>query len=152
MLEPRRWLRDWIAYVQQSYPHGLCAKHQMFPALTSDDSVKVRLIILSLLCLQIDRKISTEWRPGDFDKLLAATVKGAGLQGTVEIDGSRPSGLQVGQRHSRGKYTAHCCRRGAAQHRFIYTRADRKWDLAPLKWWGGWAASESVYLLSRQLN
>ena len=47
-------------------------------------------------------------------------------------------------RRGGGKYTSHCCRRGAAQHWFLKVRPDRRWSLEELKWWGGWAQSETV--------
>ncbi len=41
-----------------------------------------------------------------------------------------------------GKYTTHCFRRGGCQHRFMI--ANYKWSLTVVRWWGGWAANESV--------
>jgi hypothetical protein len=42
-----------------------------------------------------------------------------------------------------GKFTTHCFCRGGAQWRFMW-RTDRKWSLKAVKWWRGWAPTESV--------
>ncbi|ORZ10268.1 hypothetical protein BCR41DRAFT_423825 [Lobosporangium transversale] len=48
-----------------------------------------------------------------------------------------------------GRYTAHCFRRGGAQHRFMF--AKEKWSLKAVKWWGGWSEGEGVDTVMRYL-
>jgi integrase len=42
------------------------------------------------------------------------------------------------------KYTTHCFRRGGAQYRFMYAPITKRWSLAQIRWWGGWAQREHV--------
>ena len=44
--------------------------------------------------------------------------------------------------HANWKFTTHCFHRGGAQYRFMYS--PKKWPLAVLHWWGGWAEGEQV--------
>ncbi|KAF9170859.1 hypothetical protein BGX21_003143 [Mortierella sp. AD011] len=48
-----------------------------------------------------------------------------------------------------GRYTAHCFRRGGAQHRFMFSKT--KWSLKAVKWWGGWPEGEPVGTIMRYL-
>jgi hypothetical protein len=41
-----------------------------------------------------------------------------------------------------GKFTTHCFQRGGAQWCFMWR--DCRWSLKAVKWWGGWAPTESV--------
>lgn len=41
-------------------------------------------------------------------------------------------------------YTTHSFRRGGAQYRFMYAPLGKRWSLARIRWWGGWAAGEHV--------
>jgi hypothetical protein len=43
-------------------------------------------------------------------------------------------------------FTTHCFRRGGAQYRFMFAPIGRRWTLAAVKWWGGWAEGEHVCL------
>ncbi|KAM6502988.1 hypothetical protein JOM56_002965 [Amanita muscaria] len=47
------------------------------------------------------------------------------------------------------RYTTHCFRRGGAQYRFM--NAPRRWSLARIRWWGGWAKGEHTDTLTRYL-
>lgn len=49
-------------------------------------------------------------------------------------------GVNIGQ----GRLTTHCFRRGGAQYRFTYAPYGKKWNLARIRWWGGWAEGEHV--------
>jgi hypothetical protein len=71
-------------------------------------------------------KIGSPVGRSEIEKMLDLFVAGAGL---------------LDQRS--GKFTTHCFRRGGAQWCFMW-RPDRKWSLKAIKWWGGWAPSESV--------
>ena len=42
------------------------------------------------------------------------------------------------------KFTTHCFRRGGAQYRFMYAPMTKRWSLAQIRWWGGWAQGEHV--------
>jgi integrase len=44
----------------------------------------------------------------------------------------------------KGNFTTHCYRRGGAQHRFMYAPVGKRWSLAKVRWWGGWAEGEQV--------
>jgi integrase len=44
------------------------------------------------------------------------------------------------------KFTTHCFRRGGAQYRFMYAPMSKRWSLAQIRWWGGWAQGEHVSL------
>lgn len=68
----------------------------------------------------------------DIDRMLDSFVAGAELLLT-----------------RKGKFTTHCFRRGGAQWRFMW-QPGRKWSLKAVKWWGGWAPSESVSSLSSE--
>lgn len=50
------------------------------------------------------------------------------------------SGISLGV----GQFTTHCFRRGGAQYRFMYTPPGKRWTLAVVRWWGGWAKGEHV--------
>jgi hypothetical protein len=41
-------------------------------------------------------------------------------------------------------FTTHCFRRGGAQYRFMFAPVGRRWTLARIRWWGGWALGEKV--------
>jgi hypothetical protein len=71
-------------------------------------------------------KIGTPVGRAEIEKMLDMFVAGGGLL--------------VGRV---GKFTTHCFRRGGAQWCFMW-RPDRKWSLKAVKWWGGWAPTESV--------
>lgn len=45
---------------------------------------------------------------------------------------------------SEARLTTHCFRRGGAQYRFMYAPVGRRWTLATIRWWGGWAEGEHV--------
>lgn len=42
------------------------------------------------------------------------------------------------------RLTTHCFRRGGAQYRFMYAPYGKRWTLATIRWWGGWAEGEHV--------
>lgn len=44
----------------------------------------------------------------------------------------------------KGYYTTHCFRRGGAQYRFMFAPIGRRWTLATIRWWGGWAIGEKA--------
>ncbi|PPR07279.1 hypothetical protein CVT26_012439 [Gymnopilus dilepis] len=48
-------------------------------------------------------------------------------------------------------FTTHCFRRGGAQYRFMFAPVGRKWILARIRWWGGWAIGEHRDTLIRYL-
>lgn len=48
-----------------------------------------------------------------------------------------------------GKFTAHCFRRGGAQHRFVTGKSRLPLDV--VKWWGGWGASDDFNTIIRYL-
>lgn len=48
-----------------------------------------------------------------------------------------------------GRFTAHCFRRGGAQHRFVTGKS--RWPLDVVKWWGGWGASDDFNTIIRYL-
>lgn len=43
-----------------------------------------------------------------------------------------------------GNFTTHCFRRGGAQYRFMFAPIGKRWTLAKIRWWGGWADGEKV--------
>ncbi|GJJ13564.1 hypothetical protein Clacol_007819 [Clathrus columnatus] len=47
--------------------------------------------------------------------------------------------------------TTHCFRRGGAQFRFMYAPVGKRWTLATIRWWGGWAEGEHRDTLIRYL-
>ncbi|KAF8519784.1 hypothetical protein BU17DRAFT_47457 [Hysterangium stoloniferum] len=49
------------------------------------------------------------------------------------------------------KLTTHCFRRGGAQYRFMYAPVGKRWSLATIRWWGGWAQGEHRDTLIRYL-
>lgn len=77
------------------------------------------------------------YKPGEHishdtvQKMIDTAVDGAGIP--------RPNG---------GTFSTHCFRRGGAQYRFMYAPPAERWTLARIKWWGGWAANESVCIFS----
>lgn len=48
-----------------------------------------------------------------------------------------------------GRLTAHCFRRGGAQHRFVTGKS--RWPLDVVKWWGGWGDGDDVNTILRYL-
>ena len=42
--------------------------------------------------------------------------------------------------------TTHCFHWGGAQYRFMFTPIGKRWTLARIRWWGGWAQGEHVGL------
>lgn len=48
-----------------------------------------------------------------------------------------------------GKFTAHCYRRGGAQHRFVTGKT--RWPLDVVKLWGGWGTGDDVSTIIRYL-
>ncbi|KAF5315912.1 hypothetical protein D9611_004924 [Ephemerocybe angulata] len=49
------------------------------------------------------------------------------------------------------KYTTHCFQRGGAQYRFMFAPIGKRWTMARIRWWGGWAEGESGDTLIRYL-
>jgi integrase len=45
------------------------------------------------------------------------------------------------------KLTTHCLRRGGAQYRFMFAKVGKRWSLATVRWWGGWAEGEHVGII-----
>ena len=43
-----------------------------------------------------------------------------------------------------GRLTTHCFRRGGSQYRFMCAPLGKRWSLAAIRWWGGWAEGEHV--------
>jgi hypothetical protein len=52
----------------------------------------------------------------------------------------REAGIRTGST----RLTTHCFRRGGAQYRFMYAPVGKRWSLATIRWWGGWAEGEHV--------
>ncbi|KAF8519606.1 hypothetical protein BU17DRAFT_47589 [Hysterangium stoloniferum] len=50
-----------------------------------------------------------------------------------------------------GRLTTHCFHRGGAQYRFMYAHFGKRWSLAVIRWWGGWAEGEHRDTLIRYL-
>ncbi|KAK7451237.1 hypothetical protein VKT23_012575 [Stygiomarasmius scandens] len=50
-----------------------------------------------------------------------------------------------------GTFTTHCFRRGGAQYRFMYAPVGKRWTLARIRWWGGWAEGEHKDTLLKYL-
>jgi hypothetical protein len=46
--------------------------------------------------------------------------------------------------HKANKYMTRCFRRGGAQYRYMYAPIGRRWTMARIRWWGGWATGERV--------
>ncbi|KAF8592785.1 hypothetical protein K439DRAFT_1505031 [Ramaria rubella] len=46
-----------------------------------------------------------------------------------------------------GRLTTHCFCRGGAQYPFMYALVGKRWSLATIRWWGGWAEGEHVCCL-----
>jgi hypothetical protein len=59
------------------------------------------------------------------------------------------SGIKLG---STLNFTTHCFRRGGAQYRFIFAPIAQRWNLAAMRWWGGWAEGENVCNLHSSLK
>jgi integrase len=51
---------------------------------------------------------------------------------------------QAGIKPNKTKLTTHCLRRGGAQYRFMFAPPGKRWTLATIRWWGGWAEKEHV--------
>ena len=49
--------------------------------------------------------------------------------------------------HGAEYFTTHCFRRGGAQYRFMFAPVGKRWTLARIRWWGGWAQGEHVSFL-----
>ncbi|KAJ2911584.1 hypothetical protein MD484_g8830, partial [Candolleomyces efflorescens] len=49
------------------------------------------------------------------------------------------------------KYTTHCFRRGGAQYRFTGAPFGKRWSLARIRWWAGWADGEMGDTMIRYL-
>ncbi|KIJ48005.1 hypothetical protein M422DRAFT_248153 [Sphaerobolus stellatus SS14] len=49
------------------------------------------------------------------------------------------------------KLTTHCFRRGGAQYRFQFAPVGKRWNLATVKWWGGWSEGEKQDTLIKYL-
>ncbi|KAF8521981.1 hypothetical protein BU17DRAFT_45386 [Hysterangium stoloniferum] len=47
--------------------------------------------------------------------------------------------------------STHCFRRGGSQYRFMLAPVGKRWTLATIRWWGGWAEGEHVNTLIRYL-
>lgn len=69
------------------------------------------------------------------------------------VDASRPISHDLVQKYInefaqgagiKATYTTHSFRRGGAQYRFMYAPVGKRWSLARIRWWGGWAAGEQV--------
>ncbi|KAI0058920.1 hypothetical protein BV25DRAFT_1778173, partial [Artomyces pyxidatus] len=41
-------------------------------------------------------------------------------------------------------FTTHCFRCGGAQYWLMFASISKRWTLARIKWWGGWAQGEHV--------
>ncbi|KAF8532258.1 hypothetical protein JB92DRAFT_2689090, partial [Gautieria morchelliformis] len=42
------------------------------------------------------------------------------------------------------RLTTHCFRQGGAQYRFMHAPVGKRWSLATICWWGGWAEDKHV--------
>lgn len=50
-----------------------------------------------------------------------------------------------------GRLTTHCLRRGGAQYHFMHAPVGKRWSLATIRWWGGWAEGEHVsFILTKE--
>lgn len=94
--------------------------NEMQRPLTKDDFIFPGLASTGRL------KFGSSVTRADIEKLLVFYVNGGGLL-----------------LNRRGKFTTHCFRRGGAQWCFMW-QPRRKWSLKAVKWWGGWAPTESV--------
>lgn len=45
------------------------------------------------------------------------------------------------------RFKTHCFRQGGAQYCFMYAPIGKRWTLACIRWWGGWAPGEGVRLI-----
>ena len=61
------------------------------------------------------------------------------------------TGVEIRQA-SGGSFSTHCFRRGGAQYRFMYAPVGKRWSLAVVRWWGGWAEGENVRMLFWSAN
>ncbi|KAJ7473394.1 hypothetical protein FB451DRAFT_1468164 [Mycena latifolia] len=43
-------------------------------------------------------------------------------------------------------FTTHCLRRGGSQYRFMFAPIGKRWSLSIIRWWGGWAEGEQVFV------
>ncbi|KAF8531386.1 hypothetical protein JB92DRAFT_3105217 [Gautieria morchelliformis] len=57
------------------------------------------------------------------------------------------AGIKLG----RGRLTTHCFRRGGAQYHFMHAPVGKRWSLATIRWWGGWAKGKHCDTLIRYL-
>ena len=44
-------------------------------------------------------------------------------------------------------FTTHCYQQGGAQYRFMFAPIGKRWTLAKIRWWGGWADGEKVSVI-----
>ncbi|KAF8506392.1 hypothetical protein JB92DRAFT_3122185 [Gautieria morchelliformis] len=57
------------------------------------------------------------------------------------------AGIKLGH----GRLTTHCFRQGGAQYHFMHAPVGKRWSLATIRWWGGWAEGEHRDTLIRYL-
>lgn len=78
----------------------------------------------------------TLWTDKVFRKALKTVIDGSGIMQT---------------RWGPGTFKSHSLRRGCAQHRAMHVLPHKRWSLAQIRWWGGWAHSESSDILMRYI-
>jgi hypothetical protein len=47
--------------------------------------------------------------------------------------------------HKANKYMTHCFRHSGAQYQFMFAPIGRRWAMARIRWWGGWATGERAW-------
>lgn len=78
----------------------------------------------------------TPWTDKVFRKALNSVIVGSGIMET---------------RWGPGTFKSHSLRRGCAQHRAMHMLPHKRWSLEQIRWWGGWAPSESNEILMRYI-
>ena len=115
-------LRIWIAEYQEQLKRDLIPSDPLFPR--TDDQI-TRLEFGQRMNHQTFMRTVNEW------------VSSCGLMPRNH------RGEQM------GLFTAHCFRRGGAQHRFITGKV--KWPFHVVKWWGGWGNGDDVNTIMKYL-
>ena len=95
-------------------------------------------------------------RPLNPDEFLFPTISSNGLVHTYKpIDHNALQdrlNLYTKEAGVDAEYTTHSFRRGGAQYRFQYCPIAKRWTLARIRWWGGWAGGEQVCLTLHPFN
>lgn len=125
----------WIEHTTGTLQHKWDRNELLFPMLKGITGLKGEGDVADF------SDVSVKWQ----DDMSPAT-----LGAVLRVLGNR-SGMLDAVYGNHFKLSAHCFRRGGAQHRFMFAAPESRMNLKETKWWAGWAVGESAEVVVKYL-